>query len=139
MFGVPDQAPIDLPHFASFPLLQDPAGRARIKAVFLDFVRLAKEQQGVSLLLDTITWRANAECGDKLGLSPAQLDQANRDAVEFIREIQAEHASPDFKILLSGTVGPRGDGYKPGSLMTPDQAEAYHKVQVGNNTTHKRR
>jgi S-methylmethionine-dependent homocysteine/selenocysteine methylase len=33
--------------------------------------------------------------------------------------------------VVSGCIGPRGDGYDPGSAMTAEEAEAYHRVQIG--------
>src|SRR3712207_7259453 len=33
-------------------------------------------------------------------------------------------------ILISGCVGPRGDGYKPENLMTAEEAQNYHKAQI---------
>ena len=37
--------------------------------------------------------------------------------------------------MVSGCVGPRGDGYEPGSAMTPEDAERYHAVQIGTFAT----
>ena len=34
-------------------------------------------------------------------------------------------------IFLSGIVGPRGDGYIIGDRMTPEEAEAYHSLNIG--------
>jgi S-methylmethionine-dependent homocysteine/selenocysteine methylase len=33
--------------------------------------------------------------------------------------------------LISGCIGPRGDGYEPGELMSPEEAQAYHAWQIG--------
>ncbi len=33
--------------------------------------------------------------------------------------------------MISGSVGPRGEGYSPDKLMTEDEAERYHSVQIG--------
>lgn len=33
-------------------------------------------------------------------------------------------------MVISGCVGPRGDGYDPGIVMTADTAEAYHSAQI---------
>jgi len=33
--------------------------------------------------------------------------------------------------VISGSVGPRGEGYSPDKLMTEDEAERYHSVQIG--------
>jgi S-methylmethionine-dependent homocysteine/selenocysteine methylase len=34
-------------------------------------------------------------------------------------------------MVVSGCVGPRGDGYDPGRVMSAEEAEAYHAVQIG--------
>jgi homocysteine S-methyltransferase len=43
-----------------------------------------------------------------------------------MRELRDKHS---VKAIVSGGIGPRGDGYKPGS-MTVDEAEAYHNMQI---------
>lgn len=57
---------MDLPCFAAFPLLLDTAGRDRLDGYFRRFLDIA-EQHGVSFVLDTPTWRANPDWGEKLG------------------------------------------------------------------------
>ncbi len=32
--------------------------------------------------------------------------------------------------LVGGTVGPRGDGYRAGARVDPDEAAAYHRPQL---------
>jgi S-methylmethionine-dependent homocysteine/selenocysteine methylase len=34
-------------------------------------------------------------------------------------------------MVISGNIGPRGDGYQPGAMMSADEAEAYHAAQIG--------
>ena len=34
-------------------------------------------------------------------------------------------------MVISGCIGPRGDGYDPGKIMSPEEAQAYHSRQVG--------
>jgi S-methylmethionine-dependent homocysteine/selenocysteine methylase len=34
-------------------------------------------------------------------------------------------------IVISGCIGPRGDGYDPGKVMSAEEAQAYHAWQVG--------
>ena len=34
-------------------------------------------------------------------------------------------------MVVSGCVGPRGDGYDPGQVMTAAEAETYHAHQIG--------
>ena len=33
-------------------------------------------------------------------------------------------------IVVSGCIGPRGDGYDPGDVMSPIEAETYHSPQI---------
>jgi homocysteine S-methyltransferase len=33
--------------------------------------------------------------------------------------------------VISGNIGPRGDGYRPDTAMTADEAQAYHAEQIG--------
>ena len=33
-------------------------------------------------------------------------------------------------MTVSGNIGPRGDGYDPGELMSPAEAAAYHRPQI---------
>jgi S-methylmethionine-dependent homocysteine/selenocysteine methylase len=33
--------------------------------------------------------------------------------------------------VISGCVGPQGDGYSPATLLSPDEAQRYHATQIG--------
>ena len=116
----------DLPQFAAFPLLDDERGRAGLRAYYEPYIRVAKEQ-GVGVVLDTPTWRANPDWGPPLGYSADQLDDVNRRAVALLDALRAG----DANVLVSGCVGPRGDGYVVSDPMTADEAERYHSRQVG--------
>jgi S-methylmethionine-dependent homocysteine/selenocysteine methylase len=78
-------------------------------------------------VLDTPTWRANPDWGALLGYSPERLDDVNRRAVLLLDELR----DGDANVLISGCVGPRGDGYVAGELMSADEAERYHSRQIG--------
>lgn len=119
----------DLPEFASFPLLDDERGRAALTAQYGAYVDVAREQ-GVGIVLETPTWRANADRGAVLGYDAAALERVNRDAVEFIAGLRESHGGPDTKVVVSGNIGPRGDGYEAGDQMTASEAEAYHQTQI---------
>jgi S-methylmethionine-dependent homocysteine/selenocysteine methylase len=121
---------IDLPAFAAFPLLDDTAGRAALAEYFMPYLELARER-GAGFILDTPTWRASADWGPELGYDAAGLERVNRDAVTFAQELRSVAGETPAPILVNGVVGPRGDGYVPGALMTPAQAQAYHAAQIG--------
>ena len=119
----------DLPLFAAFPLLDDPDGRAMLRDYFRPFLATASER-GAGFLVDTVTWRANPDWADQLGYDADALDRVNRDAVAFARSLREEAGDAAPPILVSGVVGPRGDGYRADAQMTAAQAEDYHGPQI---------
>src|SRR3954469_7011127 len=118
-------AGFDLPCFAAFPLLESADGRAAIRRYFAPFLALA-DRHGLPFVLDTVTWRANADWGARLGYDAAALAAANRAAVDFARELAAGRADT----IVNGAVGPRGDGYVTGERMSAEAAAAYHRPQI---------
>ncbi|MGH9380374.1 MAG: homocysteine S-methyltransferase family protein [Thermoanaerobaculia bacterium] len=120
---------LDLPFFAAFHLLRQPAGVAALRDYFISYAELARAG-GVGLVLESATWRASADWGRKLGYSRAGLAEANRQSIDLLREIRDAYETERTPIVLSGCVGPRGDGYDPGELMSPLAAEAYHANQI---------
>ncbi len=120
---------IPLPDFASFLLLETGRGSEAAKRYFQSFFDLAREYQ-CGLILETLTWRASRDWGRRLGRDRAALGQINRDAVAMLEELRAENADLAGPVLISGCLGPRGDGYVPGALMTAHEAQAYHEEQI---------
>lgn len=119
----------DLPEFAAFTLLDTAEGRAALSRYFKSFIHSAGET-GMSFLMDTPTWRANPDWGEKLGLTPVQIAEVNANAVAFVRELRSRYGAPDRTILINGAIGPQGDGYNPDEFLTADEAEAYHALQI---------
>lgn len=117
----------NLADFAAFPLLDDSAGRELLAEYFGDHLGIAAAA-GTGVVLETPTWRANADWGARLGYDAADLERVNRDAVAFLRSIAEEH--PEVAVVVSGNIGPRGDGYNPNELLTAEIAEAYHRAQI---------
>jgi S-methylmethionine-dependent homocysteine/selenocysteine methylase len=48
-----------------------------------------------------------------------------------MREVRARYESAHTPMPISGNIGPRGDGYDPGALMSPQDAADYHGWQIG--------
>lgn len=117
---------IDLPEFASFPLIEDADGVAVLERYYAGYAAIAAAA-GAGLLVETPTWRANPDWGRVLGYDAHGLDRANRAAVDLAR--RAATASGLDRSLISGVVGPRGDGYLAGG-EDPDEAADYHAAQV---------
>ena len=120
---------IDLPHFAAFPLLEDADHRISVRSYYDDYVAIAREHDA-GLVIETPTWRANPDWAARLGYSPVRLDAANRAAVDFAEEIRAVAVAHGVTAVVSGCIGPRGDGYDPGESMTAEESQRYHCVQI---------
>ena len=85
---------------------------------------------GTGLILESATWRANADWGKKLGYTPEELADANRRAIRLLEELRSEYESERTPIVISGCIGPRGDGYVPDRAMSAQEAEDYHREQM---------
>ena len=120
---------LDLPCFAAFPLLLDDAGRQTLKRYFEPYLRTAADRE-VGFVLDTATWRANPDWGEKLGYSKEAITDINRRAVALAVEIRNASATSPTPIVINGVVGPRGDGYRADAKMTADDAQQYHSEQI---------
>jgi S-methylmethionine-dependent homocysteine/selenocysteine methylase len=120
---------LDLPHFAAFHLLRSPEGTEALRAYFRTYARLAR-RLGTGLVLESATWRANRDWAKLLGYSPADLAHANRRAVELLEEIRDGMSAHVAPVVISGCVGPRGDGYRVDEAMSAAEAAAYHAEQI---------
>jgi homocysteine S-methyltransferase len=120
---------LDLPHFASFRLLESATGRAALTRYFDHFLTLAR-QGGTGMVLDTATWRANMGWAAAMGMDAAAIRAANLQAVAFARATRTRHETADLPILINGVVGPAGDGYRIETALTPKAATAVHEVQI---------
>jgi homocysteine S-methyltransferase len=60
---------LELPYFASFVLLDDEEGVRALEEYFRPYVAIARDAS-VGIALDTPTWRANPDSGERLGYSP---------------------------------------------------------------------
>jgi S-methylmethionine-dependent homocysteine/selenocysteine methylase len=120
---------IDLPCFASFTLLSGASGIERLRRYYAHYAEMA-QRFGLGLVLEAPTWRANRDWGEKLGYDAARLADANRTAIGLMLEIRAAYETPQTRIVISGNLGPRGDGYRADRCMSADEAQDYHAAQL---------
>ncbi|MFC4453695.1 homocysteine S-methyltransferase family protein [Deinococcus sonorensis] len=118
---------IELPSFASVVLLGHAEGRAALEAYYRPYLELA-HRLGTGFILESATWRASPDWAAPLGLTLPELDRLNVAAVELLSRLRAEFMSG--LTVISGCVGPRGDGYVPGQRMSVQEAADYHGHQV---------
>lgn len=120
---------IELPEFAAFDLLKNNQGYQSLYEYFQTYAQLAQTYQ-VSLILESATWRANPDWGTKLGYSPDALATMNHKAIALLHTIRQEYETETSRIVISGCVGPRRDGYQAHETMTTDEAQTYHLPQI---------
>ena len=119
---------IDLPCFASFVLMETAEGRERLARYYQSYMRIARIG-GTGFVLDSATWRANRDWGTKLGYDAAGLERVNRQAIALLEILRDDWERPGEPCVISGAIGPAGDGYKAGG-MSIAEAEAYHVDQI---------
>ncbi len=119
----------DLPYFAAFDLLKDRTGNQAIRAYYRSYLDIAKEF-GTGFILESPTWRANPDWIERLGYPASALVDINHDAGQLMVDLSTEYRNMVPSMVISGCVGPRGDGYSPQNLMSAVEAAEYHAAQI---------
>ena len=150
----------ELREFASFELVApQESGEADAKDIkllrdyFEEHVAVAAKHK-MGLCVETVTWRASPDWGKKLGYEKAGLDDANTRAVRLFLELKREWIKKyDLEkddIVVSGCIGPKGDGeshhellfrintqsintflgYQVGDLLSVEEYMTYHLPQM---------
>ncbi len=119
----------ELPCFAAFDLLKDEKGYHAIKEYYRCYLNIAKDFR-TNFILESPTWRANPDWLDKTGYPASALADINTKAIQLLLDLKKEFEHAISTIILSGCVGPRGDGYKPENTMTAEEAQMYHSAQI---------
>jgi S-methylmethionine-dependent homocysteine/selenocysteine methylase len=119
----------DLPEFAAFDLFKQSGGYEILRNYFTDYATIAKTHQ-TGYILESPTWRASREWGEKIGYSPKDLKEINRLSIAMLEEIRARWEDENSPMVISGNIGPRGDGYSVEDKMTARQAQQYHSEQI---------
>jgi homocysteine S-methyltransferase len=119
----------ELPYFAAVTLLREEAGRERLDSYFLEHALVAA-QSGFGFILESATWRASSDWGHLLGYTREELAEANRVAIGQLVSLRSRLGKDEMDVVVSGCIGPRGDGYDGSARMDAQQAYDYHAVQV---------
>jgi homocysteine S-methyltransferase len=100
---------VDLPEFASFPLIEQAQGRELLAQYYDGYADIAR----------------------RAGYDATALDRVNRDSISFLHERRDAHPElHDQGVLVGGMIGPRGDGYVAGDRLTPEEYADYHRPQL---------
>ena len=117
----------ELPDFAAYPLLDSDDGRAALRRYVDDHLQVARQAR-LGIVVETPTWRASSDWGTRLGHDAQALAALNRRGAQLVDDARRE--AGDVDVVVSGCLGPRGDGYVPGAQMTLQEAADYHRPQV---------
>lgn len=120
---------IDLPCFAAFTLLKTQKGIEQLRKYFESYIDIALRQK-TGIVLEAPTWRANPDWARKLGYDARALEDANRTSIGLLLEMRNDYETSSTPIVISGNLGPRGDGYQPSARMSVEEAADYHEGQV---------
>lgn len=120
---------IDLPHFASFYLLDKPKYDDVINNYYKEHLDIAK-QYNLGYILESGTWRANKDWGFKLGYNDSELIRINQLAIKQLKALKDEYSAYLPFILISGQIGPGKDGYTITEVMSEVEAQNYHDLQI---------
>ena len=122
---------IELPHFAAFVLLDDELGRERLKQYYVPYLEICADIPGAGFVLETPTWRANPDWAHLLGEDAQKLRSVNVEAAQLMRTLRDRWAPRlGGSIVVSGVIGPRGDGYVAAAPGSVEDAAAYHTLQA---------
>lgn len=119
-----------LPYFAAFDLLKDEKGYNGIRNYYLRYLKIAKDFK-TNFILESPTWRASPDWIEKIGYPKSAISEINEKAVQLLVDLKNEFAKDLDTIVISGCVGPRGDGYIPENKMSVEEAQKYHSEQIG--------
>lgn len=120
---------LELPCFAAFDLLKDDNGIDTLRRYYTRYLEIAR-RRGVGFILESPTWRANPDWAAQLGYEAAHLADANRKSIGLMLELRAACETATTPIVISGNLGPRGDGYQASARMGAEEARAYHAPQI---------
>ena len=123
----------ELNNLALFECLKDPDGRAKLTEIYLSYLQCARDN-GCKLQLSAPTWRATTDHMVAMGYKASDVADYSKLGAEFMRsfrDAQQHSSNKSVDLVISGDVGPRGDGYVPDKIMTVDEAKDFHSVNVG--------
>ena len=119
----------NLPVFAAFDLLQREGGRQVLRDYFKPYIHLARDND-VGFILESPTWRASRDWGRQIGYDSKSLATINHRSIALLTKIRQRYETEGTPMVISGCIGPRGDGYEVTQKMTTVEAENYHQEQI---------
>jgi S-methylmethionine-dependent homocysteine/selenocysteine methylase len=121
----------ELPHFAMFPLLDNPRAVSELRGMYRRFLDTAARHE-FAVLMGGFDYRASPDWASLLGYSSEELAELQLRAIEFLRDVARPYEGQVPAIKYAGIVGPRGDAYELNRAITAEEAQDYHREQLTN-------
>lgn len=119
----------ELNHFCLFELLQHDRFVVDVRSYHTRIIEIALEHK-IGHILDGLHYRASPDWGELLGMSAQQLADLTAKGLDIYTDLSRKYATDDTPIPVGCCIGPRGDAYDAKLVMSADQAEEYHSVQI---------
>lgn len=122
------RADIELdPHVLHTTAVFDDRARSVLADVYSSYAEVAVRYR-MSMICSTPTLRANAE---RVPKSPyGDTRRVNRDCVDFLKEALDRFTDWREHLYLAGSVGPKGDTYRPETALPTEEAAQFHAEQT---------
>lgn len=115
------------PHVLHATAVFDDVARPILADVYASYVDVAVRHR-LPIMCSTPTLRANAE---RVAKSPyGDTHSVNRACVEFLNQTFDRYAHWRAYIYLAGSIGPKGDTYRPETALQTDEAARFHTAQA---------
>ena len=121
---------VELPYFASFDLLRTLEGTAALARLLRALHRHGEERAAPASC-----WRRRPGAPIRIGRRSSAIRarrwrRSTATPSSCLPSCRSKHDTPQTPMVISGNIGPRGDGYKVENAMTAQQAQDYHGWQV---------
>jgi homocysteine S-methyltransferase len=121
----------ELPHFAMFPLLDNPRAVIELRGMYDRYLEAAA-RHAFAVIIGGLDYRASPDWASLLGYSSEALAEMQMRAIDFLRELARPYQGQVPALMYAGIVGPRGDAYETNQTITAEEAEEYHSEQLAN-------
>lgn len=118
----------DLPHFAMFPLLENPRAMTELRGMYGRYLDTAA-RHGFGVVIGGLDYRASPDWAALLGYSRESLAEIQLRAIDFLRGVAAPYRGQLPALLYAGIVGPRGDAYETNATITADSFTLDHSTR----------
>jgi homocysteine S-methyltransferase len=115
------------PEIKHAALIYDEVGRSLLDQVHREYIAVAARHE-LPMIVSASTWRASKERHDRSAFADRPV---NQDNVAFTREIATSASTDSAPLFVAGSLGCRGDAYRPDLALGYDEAASFHAVQIG--------